>query len=714
MINSEIQEAFDLIKRNKPEYDQRTPQIELASQIYDAIMTGKNFIGQGATGVGKSYAYLIAAIISGNSTIVTTSTKQLANQLVSKDLTFLQSIFPKMTFAELRGVNNYLCPYNAYNELENYNKMARDNNSTLFGGDKNGLIEMPEFKETDYDIYRNDPSIDDYTKALLWILDQANDLSKRDKRHGFLHRYISEIPYTLNDYGTESSSNLYATTTSCTHNCSYAKSQKCPLAQEIDLIDKSQIVVTTHAAQASWLDKEDNSILTYRSAPRTLWIADEAHELENVLINMWSASLKQDTLIKDLKNLSKSSKWTKKVVNKKHTTKHIFTNSEYMRCKNILDNFNDILEQEFEQECENEYDTDVKIEEISPTIENLLTEVKSILDDVEPTDHPNQMEEIVATDLFMRKSHQIVSDIADILDTEPKIPRLLHIQKTRNLKTKSYDYTLYSTVLEASENLAKLTEHISQVYLSATIKTNGSFKSSISNLGLDRSQKDVTEYDTGAIFEYKKQGILYIPSKFPLPSGATRRDHFEKFAQSTLELIVAAGGGALVLTTTSKEARDVVKFLKNSLPNNIHVHSYFDSPNKEQIVRDFSDDLNSVLVGTKGLFQGIDIPGDSLRLVCVNKIPFAPPSPVSKELEKLYEEAGRNAFMELSVAEASNTLAQACGRLIRTNTDRGIVAIFDPRLSTARYGGAILKSIPDFYRCNDFDQLLKSAGNICP
>lgn len=201
--------------------------------------------------------------------------------------------------------------------------------------------------------------------------------------------------------------------------------------------------------------------------------------------------------------------------------------------------------------------------------------------------------------------------------------------------------------------------------------------------------------DVGSPFDYENQGLLYCPRAMPEPN-APGRD--EAVRDELARLIAAAGGRTLALFTTWRAMRAAADALDGSLPGRLLRQD--DLP-KPALIEAFATDETSSLFATAGFFQGVDVPGRSLSLVVIDKIPF--PRPDQPLLAARRDEIGSRAFTEIDVPIAATALAQAAGRLIRSERDRGVVAILDPRIATRGYGRTLLSAVPSFSRTTELD-----------
>ncbi len=252
------------------------------------------------------------------------------------------------------------------------------------------------------------------------------------------------------------------------------------------------------------------------------------------------------------------------------------------------------------------------------------------------------------------------------------------------------------------------------VVTSATMQLGGSFEPVARSFGLPLDGTSSPEgawtgLDVGSPFDHARQGILYVASKVPPPG----RDGTDTAAMDELaDLIAAAGGRTLALFSSWRGVERAAEHLAESLPDKLLDRQIvpLDVPVLVQkrgdsvadLVSRFAAEPRSVLLGTLSLWQGVDVPGEACHLVVIDRIPFPrPDDPLVAARSKFAEEHGGNGFTSVSVPRAALLLAQGVGRLIRSSTDRGVVAVLDPRLATARYGDYLRRSLPPFWFTTD-------------
>ena len=245
---------------------------------------------------------------------------------------------------------------------------------------------------------------------------------------------------------------------------------------------------------------------------------------------------------------------------------------------------------------------------------------------------------------------------------------------------------------------AAIWEHTSAVLTSATVPPSHERSVGVDLAGAHRA------IDVGSPFAYRSS-LLYVPRRMPRPGSP---GWAEALHAEAADLIEAAGGRTLMLCTSWKTVDDAAEHLRVRLPTT-PILTQRDHP-KPELLRRFSADPAACLIGTLGLWQGVDVPGESLSLVIVARLPFPrPDDPVIAARRAL---AGDDAFSLVDLPLAATRLAQGAGRLIRNETDRGVVAVLDPRLATAGYRAAILNTMPPFKRTIDKPEVVAALNRI--
>lgn len=246
------------------------------------------------------------------------------------------------------------------------------------------------------------------------------------------------------------------------------------------------------------------------------------------------------------------------------------------------------------------------------------------------------------------------------------------------------------------------------VLTSATLEIGGSFDPMAYQVGLAFPDQGPWEgLDVGSPFEYPKQGIMYVAADLPAPGRDGQGD--EALARMA-ELLRASDGGALGLFSSRRGAEVAAEYFRKHTDLPIFCQG---EDQLSTLVSDFKEDDRACLVGTLSLWQGIDIPGRACRLVLIDRIPFPrPDDPVSQARTEQVGKRGGNGFMQVSATHAAVLMAQGAGRLLRSTTDRGVVAIFDSRLVSKAYGGYLRSGMPDMWPTKDLELTKKSLERL--
>lgn len=267
----------------------------------------------------------------------------------------------------------------------------------------------------------------------------------------------------------------------------------------------------------------------------------------------------------------------------------------------------------------------------------------------------------------------------------------------------------------------KVLSRVTTILTSATLRIGGDFEAAAGSVGLRRDERrelasvpaedeELTwrGIDVGSPFHYAKQGILYITRDLPRPG---RDGISDAVLQEVAELVWAAGGRTLGLFASMRSAELAARHVRANLKK--HTVLCQGDAQLSELTRRFIDEPETSLFGTMSLWQGIDVPGDTCRLVIIDKIPFPrPDDPLMQARQKAVAEAGGNGFMAVAAGHAALLLAQGAGRLIRRASDRGVVAVLDPRLGTARYGSFLRAGMPPMWQTGDREVVVQALRRL--
>jgi ATP-dependent DNA helicase DinG len=250
-----------------------------------------------------------------------------------------------------------------------------------------------------------------------------------------------------------------------------------------------------------------------------------------------------------------------------------------------------------------------------------------------------------------------------------------------------HGFTLSTTPLDVSRPFrehAELAEH-SWVFTSATLAINGDFSHFQSQFGLE----DAETYQWPSPFDFKNNTLMYLPSNLPNPNEA---HYTQEIINAALPVLGASQGRAFILFTSYRALNIAAGLLADNIDFPLLVQG---SAPKQELLQQFHEHGDAVLLGTASFWEGVDVRGDALSCVIIDKLPFAAPDdPVLRARGRALEHQGRNAFMEYQVPQAVIALKQGAGRLIRDVSDRGVLMLCDPRLLNKGYGKIFLSSLP--------------------
>jgi ATP-dependent helicase dinG len=253
--------------------------------------------------------------------------------------------------------------------------------------------------------------------------------------------------------------------------------------------------------------------------------------------------------------------------------------------------------------------------------------------------------------------------------------------------------TLHIAPLSIGSRLREgLFEDRTVILTSATLAVGESFDAAAGALGLMGTGAPRWEgIDVGSPFDYPKQGVMYVAADLPKPGFGVSTPQLQRL----LELCEAANGGALGLFSSKRGAEQAAEYVRQHSDLTVLLQG---ESSLRALVDEFTEDMDACLFGTMSLWQGVDVPGDSCRLVVMDRIPFPRPNDPLVQARTEAVQANRgNGFMAVSAYHAAIRMAQGAGRLIRSVTDRGVVAVLDSRLATQSYGGYIMRSMPPLW-----------------
>ncbi len=615
-------------------YEHRPQQIEMASAVATALDERMPLIVEAATGTGKTLAYLVPAVASGKRVVVSTGTKALQDQLFHKDIPFLQSQWPEEIQAvQLKGRRNYLCKLR-------FEEMKLN----------------PAFRSRD--------------DAVLWpkIISWAAQTQTGDR---------AEIDGLPDDWPTWNDLSVGAEA---------CLGQKCPHFDECHVTKARRRAATARLIVVNHHLFFADLSLKYAGyaellPPYDAVVFDEAHHLEDVATGYFGIQVSNYRFMELVGDIQRE------------------IDAEEIE-DDALDNALSALDRAYRDYFSNLtiglYDGRYELAEhlAGPAKEmaaDQLTDTLRALDSLKRALAESVLGETTRLDeraLELKSDLQFVTNVGD-----PKYVYFLELRgRGRFLEASPID-------LAALLRKRLLDTHDTLVFTSATLSTGGNFEYFRERMGMAARADDelalaedyrIEEKILPAVFDYGEQALLYVPKRLPEP----RHPEFLDGLCTVVEYLVGLSKGhAFVLFTSRANLNAAWDRLSGELPYPCFKQG--DAP-KMELLESFRATPGAVLFATSSFWEGVDVVGDQLSTVIIDKLPFANPSdPLVRARIEHIDSRGGNAFMEFLVPQAALTLKQGFGRLIRSRSDRGVVAILDSRVANKRYGRYFVESLPD-------------------
>jgi len=626
-----------LAKSSLP-YEFRPGQLEMAKAVERSLEERRHLIVEAGTGTGKTLAYLLPALRTGQRVIISTGTKALQDQLFFRDVPFLESLLGPLRVCYMKGRANYLCRHklvtlqtqpilSGLEEIDQYRQISAWEKTTETG-DRSEISGMPE-------------------SSPLW-----NKLDARTE---------ACLGSTCPDY----------------RRCFITEMRRKALESDIIIVNHHLFFADLSVKQES-TGAPDAGILPEAAAV----IFDEAHELEEVASNYFGLSVSNvrfEELARDTDALLRGKEGAEKLPaatqQLRERARMFFAGlpmagdgrQPFVGREDFLETSGDLymavratlrlLEAEMEG---------MKGVDEAPGLRKRVSRLRTELEFLLESNASNMV-------YWMERRASFGGDKA-----APRGPR-----------AQSRNTFLQATPIDVSELLHEMVfDQIPTVVLtSATLTVQGGFEHMRKRLGLTEARELVVP----SHFQYDKQALLYLPPNMPDP----REPDFPEAAAETIRRVLhITRGRAFCLFTSYSQMRDLYERLLPVLDFPLLLHG---TAPRKALLEEFRSTPNAVLFGTSSFWQGVDVQGEALSCVIIDKLPFAVPSdPVVAARMRAIEEAGGKPFFDYQVPAAVLTLKQGFGRLIRSLEDRGVLVLLDPRVRRQRYGQTFLQSLPPY------------------
>jgi ATP-dependent DNA helicase DinG len=634
---------------------ERSGQVEMAEAVAHAFDAGEHLAVQAGTGTGKSLAYLVPAIARAVATdepvVVSTATIALQRQLVDRDMPALaeslaDALPRRPEFALLKGRGNYLC----LNKIHNGSAAEPD--------------DRPQ--EELFDAAATTALGPDVQRLTAWS--STTETGDRD-----------ELTPGVRD---QSWKQVSVSARECIGAARCPFGTDCFAEKARDTAGHADVVVTNHALLA--IDAiSDAAVLP----EHRLLVVDEAHELVDRVTGVATAELSAATLSAANRRVARLVE--PELAQRLEAATATFSSAIHDATPGRIDRL------------------DEEMTTYLTALRDAASRARSAID-MSPSDPKAasaRAEAVTAlTDISDTASRIVASFVPDIPDRDDVV-WLDHEDAAHARSTKERGGSMRAVMRVAPLSVAgllrgRLFERSTSVLTSATLTVGGTFDAMAAAWGLtggDDAKPEWRGIDVGSPFEHAKSGILYVAAHLPPPGrdgtgSAEQLDEIEA-------LINAAGGRTLGLFSSMRAARAAAEIMCERLSTPVLCQG---DDTTSTLVQQFADDPSTSLFGTLSLWQGVDVPGPSLSLVLIDRIPFPrPDDPLLSARQRAVAARGGNGFMAVAANHAALLLAQGAGRLLRRSEDRGVVAVLDSRMATARYGGYLRASLPPFWATTD-------------
>jgi ATP-dependent DNA helicase DinG len=656
-----------VLSQRHPAYEFRKGQLAMANAVEEAIEEKRHLIVEAGTGTGKTLAYLLPIIKSGKRVIVSTGTKNLQEQLFFKDVPFLErALFgdaptaePRLKVCYMKGRQNYLCRKKLYD---------------LTGQPiLNGLDEINEFRI---------------------LLDWDKETGTGDRAE------VTTLPETSPLWGKLNASAEHCIGSKC------SEFERCFVTAMRRKAAESDIIIVNHHLFFADLSVK----LVAEKAPdagvlptAACVIFDEAHELEDVATSYFGISvsnLKVEDLLRDLEITIRE----KKVVSTDliQLSARIRERSQFFfsllpagdqrqrpegRSRSVPEGrFAFDNREEFLEEFGSEFIG------LKNTIRQLHSELQAI---------PNKPDELHN---LIRRTDELHAQLSFLMESREK-NTVYWIERRggRGKFAKSENVFLQATPIDVSAILRQsLFDRFDSIVLtSATLAVANGFDYIKGRLGLDGARELIVP----SHFDYESQALFYVPPDMPDPRDSSFTQNATMRIRQLLEI---TRGRAFCLFTSLAQMQQVHDALLGQLSYPMLLQG---SAPKTALIEQFRATPNAVLFATSSFWQGVDVQGEQLSCVIIDKIPFAVPSdPIVQARGRAIDESGGNSFFDYSVPAAVITLKQGFGRLIRSLNDRGLLVLLDNRILKKQYGRVFVQSLPTYARTTDIRKVEEFFG----
>lgn len=696
----------------------RKGQLLMAENWQDTIQNGEVLVCEAGTGTGKTFAYLIPAIVSGKCTLISTASKALQDQLVKKDLPALFELLNlQPNFMALKGFNNYLC-------LSKYHDLCdKFVTSHALKFDESSLDKDASFDDTLTDEQKldagaqvvNNKVVDEKTIAKLQLLVDRTEFE--------IAKDLPNIDFA--EVNSKFPSNVVELVTCTTDRC---RKKKCKYYDECypfkarQKAIESKVVVINHSLffSAAQIDNnfDMNSPCILLPKYKNL-IIDEAHELpsvgrEHLSLTVGSSDIKRLTY--DIEFIKKHFKtlpikpFEEAVKALKGSYMEVF--SYLKKVEGNGENKRNFLYYKYEDYSEDNNDPYFEYQKVNLEFRQVIAKLYKKLRSTAKFFRDHAFDDDEFFDKIAAFIDAKANNITNLMNVDDKDNELFYGKYVGTVTVSRTSFSFSLTPLGIEEFMGMYFRNcnecrVSVLLTSATLSVDHKFAKYLTDVGLT---KDTKAFEVEGSFNYPKQALLYTDENFPFFSDDNR---IEKIVDNLKEVIDSVVGGVFFLTTSISSMQKAFICLSKYFTGKRKIYCQNRNLSNVQMLEKFKQDGKAILIGTSSFWAGVDVQGSALSLVIIDKLPFESPSePMFRARCKFYDaKHKKSSFAAIAVPEAVIELRQGAGRLIRHESDFGALVICDPRIVNRNYGKIFMRSLPNMKPCATKQELIELLQN---
>jgi len=626
-----------------PGFRYRPQQLAMAQAIAQAIDTRGQLVAEAGTGTGKTFAYLVPALMYGGKVIVSTGTKTLQDQLFERDLPMVRDALAlPVTVALLKGRSNYVCHHHLERAAHEDRLPSRDD-------------------------IRHLPKIIAFARA-----SQRGDRAE-----------LADVPEHASIWPLVTSTRDNCLGQNCAYHgdCFVLKARKEAL--------EADVVVVNHHLFFADIVLRDEGVSELLPNCNTV-ILDEAHQLPDTATLFFGESVGAGQLAELARDAEIAARTTARdVPDLPHAAEELAPVVRKLRLA-----AGDVPGKIARDVMASRPGFAEALDDLAAALDRLAAELGHFAERGE--DLAAVARRAVAASRQVARWRDGRSSADEDEDGQPSQEWIRWIDITAN------GFQLQASPLSIAPNFKRQLDSSVRawIFTSATLAVGRDFSHYTGQMGLEHAKTGAWD----SPFDYPTQGLLYVPRNLPAPNSI---EHTDAVVDAALPLLEASGGRAFLLFTSLRALTRARERIAEAFARDGHAFPLLvqgEGSRSELLVR-FRELGNAVLLGSASFWEGVDVPGDALSLVVIDKLPFAPPDDplLAARLDRLKADGG-NPFMAWQLPQAAISLKQGAGRLIRTETDRGVLAICDPRLTDKPYGKRIWQSLPPMRRTRDAEE----------